>query len=107
MVWKFDDKYTVEDETADGGIRLKDVPAVHQFADGALISFLRIILHIKTEFVLAKYRDHPNLKKRLDQNYMERFNEGYRVRLGYGLHVGWSIEGAIGSEFKIDASYLS
>lgn len=27
--------------------------------------------------------------------------------MGYGLHIGWGIEGAIGSEFKIDASYLS
>ncbi len=41
---------------------------------------------------------------------------GYRVKMGFGLHVGWAIEvtlkeitsqGAIGSEFKIDASYLS
>jgi len=31
----------------------------------------------------------------------------YQVRMGFGLHVGWAIEGAIGSEFKIDASYLS
>lgn len=29
------------------------------------------------------------------------------MRLGFGLHVGWAIEGAIGSEYKIDASYLS
>ena len=27
--------------------------------------------------------------------------------MGFGLHLGWSIEGAIGSVFKIDASYLS
>ena len=27
--------------------------------------------------------------------------------MGFGLHVGWGIEGAIGSTFKIDASYLS
>lgn len=27
--------------------------------------------------------------------------------MGFGLHIGWGIEGAIGSEFKIDASYLS
>ncbi len=27
--------------------------------------------------------------------------------MGFGLHIGWAIEGAIGSEFKIDASYLS
>ena len=27
--------------------------------------------------------------------------------MGFGMHLGWSIEGAIGSAFKIDASYLS
>jgi len=27
--------------------------------------------------------------------------------MGFGLHTGWAIEGAIGSYFKIDASYLS
>ena len=27
--------------------------------------------------------------------------------MGFGLHVGWGIEGAIGSEYKIDPSYLS
>jgi len=31
----------------------------------------------------------------------------FKVRMGFGLHMGWAIEGAIGSEFKIDASYLS
>jgi len=27
--------------------------------------------------------------------------------MGFGLHHGWAIEGAIGSFFKVDASYLS
>lgn len=27
--------------------------------------------------------------------------------MGFGIHMGWAIEGAIGSEYKIDASYLS
>jgi len=27
--------------------------------------------------------------------------------MGFGLHTGWAIEGAIGSTYKIDASYLS
>lgn len=31
----------------------------------------------------------------------------YSVKLGFGLHLGWAIEGAIGSTYKIDASYLS
>lgn len=38
---------------------------------------------------------------------MARRLPNYRVRMGFGLHSGWAIEGAIGSEFKIDASYLS
>ena len=31
----------------------------------------------------------------------------YKVRMSFGLHQGYAIEGAIGSYFKIDASYLS
>lgn len=31
----------------------------------------------------------------------------YKIKLGFGLHLGWAIEGAIGSIIKIDASYLS
>ena len=47
---------------------------------------------------LAKYRKNIELNERLP---------GYCVKMGFGLHVGWAIEGAIGSNFKIDASYLS
>merc|ERR1711920_323066 len=36
-----------------------------------------------------------------------RLGSGCRVNLSFGLHAGWAIEGAVGSEFKIDASYLS
>ena len=32
---------------------------------------------------------------------------GFKVRMGCGLNLGWAIEGALGSKFKIDASYLS
>ena len=38
---------------------------------------------------------------------MKRIHENFKVRMGFGLHVGWAIEGAIGSHFKVDASYLS
>jgi len=31
----------------------------------------------------------------------------YKIDLKFGLHLGWAIEGAIGSHFKFDASYLS
>merc|ERR1719401_263775 len=69
-----------------------------RLADMALISFIKVIAQINKSPLLAEYRNHPKLVKRLPN---------YRVRMGFGLHSGWAIEGAIGSEFKIDASYLS
>ena len=73
----------------------------------AVISFLKLLYELKQAPVLTKYKNHKGLKNRLDEQYLKKTGKGYRVRLGFGLHVGWSIEGAIGSEFKIDASYLS
>lgn len=30
-----------------------------------------------------------------------------QVQLGYGLHVGWAIEGAIGSKYKVGVDQLT
>ena len=39
---------------------------------------------------------------------IKRFGDkNYRPVLSIGLHMGWTIEGAIGSDSKIDACYLS
>lgn len=64
----------------------------------ALISFLKIMVAFKKSRVLVKYSKHQGLNARMP---------GFEVRLGMGLHLGWAIEGAIGSFYKIDASYLS
>jgi len=80
--------------------RLSGVPLERQeqLADMSLMSFVRIIAAINKSPVLADYRGHPGMLQRV---------QNYRVEMGFGLHCGWAIEGAIGSEFKIDASYLS
>jgi hypothetical protein len=31
---------------------------------------------------------------------------GFRVKIGFGLHAGWAVEGPIGSSIKVDCSYL-
>merc|ERR1711865_1071398 len=38
---------------------------------------------------------------------IKRFGVGFKIKMGFGMHVGWAVEGAIGSELKIDATYLS
>jgi hypothetical protein len=67
-------------------------------ADLALFSFLKVIAKINKFSHILEYRNNENLKERMP---------GYKVKMGFGLHQGWAIEGAIGSIHKIDASYLS
>lgn len=64
----------------------------------ATLSFVKSVSALKTSRKLLKYKDNPALKQRINN---------YSVRMGFGLHCGWAIEGAIGSFYKIDASYLS
>jgi len=69
-----------------------------KIADLAVMSFIQVVAELSRNRKLAEYRGHPALLARFPH---------FRVSAGFGLHLGWSIEGAIGSEFKIDASYLS
>jgi hypothetical protein len=67
-------------------------------ADLSLFSFVKIIAKINKLSHILEYRNDEALNKRMPD---------YKVKMGFGLHQGWAIEGAIGSFFKIDASYLS
>ena len=87
LVWKIDN--------------FENTAAVTRLAEQALFAFC------KTFISLSRYREFlcdfsPEAADRL----MKRFPD-YSVRIGCGLHVGWAIEGAIGSHRKIDVSYLS
>ena len=68
-------------------------------ADLAFIAFLKIFCEINKAFNLVKYINDERIKSRVDIDF--------KVRMGFGLHYGWAIEGAIGSYFKVDVSYLS
>ena len=95
IVWKFLDKDVMY---VDGEPKLKDSQTVQDLADMAALSFVLIIAAINTSKKIAKYRDYKELSDRMPN---------YRVKMGFGIHAGWAIEGAIGSEYKIDASYIS
>eukprot|EP00933_Yihiella_yeosuensis_P019988 TRINITY_DN16115_c1_g1_i1.p1 TRINITY_DN16115_c1_g1~~TRINITY_DN16115_c1_g1_i1.p1 ORF type:complete len:618 (+),score=84.65 TRINITY_DN16115_c1_g1_i1:48-1856(+) len=72
---------------------------VLKVAEMSVYAFATILGAVNRSQVLANYRTHPGLQQRLKGDC--------RVDLCFGLHWGWAIEGAIGSEFKIDASYIS
>jgi class 3 adenylate cyclase len=64
----------------------------------ALEAFLTMNDSMKTSEEIQKLAADPRLQKKLP---------GYTVRMGSGLHLGWAIEGAIGTAHKVDATYLS
>jgi len=70
-----------------------------RIAEMSVVAFAKIIGSLHRSKKLAEYRAHPGLQLRLGSKC--------RVNLTCGLHQGWAIEGAVGSEYKIDASYLS
>lgn len=72
---------------------------MQELADKSLISFIKVIAELRRASDLSAYARHPKI--------IPKFGMDYTVTLGFGLHCGWAIEGAIGSECKIDASYLS
>ncbi len=60
---------------------------------------MKIVSEIRRVTELAYFSKNPHIVK--------RFGPSYRPMLTFGLHMGWTIEGAIGSESKIDACYMS
>lgn len=96
LVWKFNAEDVEEDEN--GELITKKNARNAQYADMSVISFLKIIADIRKSHKLERYSQNKQILEKLPN---------FQVKLGYGLHIGWAIEGAIGSDFKIDASYLS
>ena len=96
MVWKFfSDEFFIEEELI---VRNPESKKAFYVPDLALLSFLKVLAKVNKDPVILKYRNYPKLLQRMPN---------YEVKIGFGLHLGWAIEGAIGSQFKIDASYLS
>ena len=97
LVWKLPDEDT-QWSTEENNLVVKPTVRAGQTAEMAAISFLKCFAGINKSRNLYKYRSYPDLNRRMPN---------YSVKMGFGLHVGWAIEGAIGSDFKIDVSYLS
>ena len=73
-----------------------------ELADSALAAFLKALVDMdnaNTNGTLSMYLVHNRVVK--------RFGTNFRIKMGFGMHVGWAIEGAIGSSYKIDATYMS
>jgi class 3 adenylate cyclase len=90
VVWKFDNN------------KVDEAPlTINQVADKALLGFLRTIMKVNKDSKLRMYAEMEEIKN------SKTIKKPFVISMGFGLHVGWAIEGPIGSMYKMDCSYLS
>ena len=82
----------------DGQLQLASLPGIQAFTDRALLGMLKSFAGI--------HRD-KNLKIWKNDFRLTAGVSSYYVDIIYGMDAGWAVEGAVGSEYKIDATYLS
>jgi class 3 adenylate cyclase len=104
IVWKFphlEKELDKEESNVDLYERLKGAdPRLNSIiADQAVLGYLNIIKRINKSSKILAYKHNSDIKA--------KFGDKFKVNMGFGLHVGWGIEGPIGSFYKIDCSYLS
>ena len=99
LVWKFSQEDVKITEKGNEDV-LELIPSskVSQMADLSVLALVKMTASIARSETLQKYKNNQGLQNRIP-NY-------FGPKMGFGLHVGWAIEGPIGSEYKIDASYL-
>ena len=61
-----------------------------EIADKALIAAVKIVVELRRAQDLQAYSRHPKIAPKFGQNY--------RTKVSFGLHLGWAIEGAVGTE---------
>eukprot|EP00531_Pseudo-nitzschia_arenysensis_P017663 CAMPEP_0116121408 /NCGR_PEP_ID=MMETSP0329-20121206/3682_1 /TAXON_ID=697910 /ORGANISM="Pseudo-nitzschia arenysensis, Strain B593" /LENGTH=1270 /DNA_ID=CAMNT_0003615221 /DNA_START=74 /DNA_END=3886 /DNA_ORIENTATION=+ len=79
-------------------IQLESLPGIQSFADRALLGMLKSFAGLHRDRFLQDWKNDPRLR---------RSRDSYSVDVIYGMDAGWAVEGAVGSEYKIDATYLS
>ena len=74
-------------------------PMRETIADKVLISAVKTLAELFREQDLQAYSRHPKI--------LPKFGKDYKTEISFGIHVGYSIEGSIGTEMKVDALYIS
>ena len=107
--------WLLEDETRKGGARVRPMSGHGQRssdtftaktnqADKALLSVVKICISLyHDKYYIETMSD--NAREALLAKLAKR--KGPVVQMGFGLHAGKAVQGAIGSQRKIDATYVS
>mmetsp|Transcript_3610 Transcript_3610/g.4269 ORF Transcript_3610/g.4269 Transcript_3610/m.4269 type:complete len:694 (+) Transcript_3610:1-2082(+) len=79
-------------------LSLDRIPGIRTFTDRAVIGMLKSFAGIHRDNQLRAWSRDFRLSAGVGT---------WKVDMIFGMHAGWAVEGAVGSEYKIDATYLS
>jgi hypothetical protein len=79
-------------------LSLQQLPGIATFTDRAVIGMLKSFAGIHRDDKLMSWSRDFRLSAGVG---------AFKVNMIFGMDAGWAVEGAVGSEYKIDATYLS
>ena len=82
-----------------GGGKVERYVSPVEMADAAFAAFITACVDLNNANIdgcCVPFINHPRC--------VARFGKGFTIRMGFGMHVGWCVQGAIGSKFKIDCT---
>ena len=91
------DRSSVDDHRAEN-VSLASLPGINAFTDRAVLGMLKTYAGIARNGKLLNWREDFRLGAGVG---------AFAVDMIFGMDAGWAVEGAVGSELKIDATYLS
>jgi len=107
LVWKFPENCYSIIENNEFSVDITN-PNVNLLADQALLAYLDIYIKINQSKEIAELMNNQKVQEMFSKKYSsKKISSPVKLEMGFGLHLGWAIEGSIGSNYKIDASYLS
>ena len=95
-IWKLPDigdRDANQESESNPALRRTDI------ANRALIAFVKIIAEIRRSAELEALKANPKIQG--------KYGAAFNTKVYCGLHIGWAVEGVIGSDLKIDPAYLS
>ncbi len=92
------DRTESKEEEAETNVNLAQLPGIAAFADRALLGFLKTFAGINREKCVKDWENNFSLTNGVGK---------HPIQMSFGLDAAWAREGAVGSIYKIDATYLS
>mmetsp|Transcript_16209 Transcript_16209/g.32276 ORF Transcript_16209/g.32276 Transcript_16209/m.32276 type:complete len:1314 (+) Transcript_16209:82-4023(+) len=81
-------------------LKLEDLPGINEFADRAAIGMLKAFASMQRNSTIMQFTEEFQYR-------LQKEGRPFHTRITFGMDAGYAMEGAVGSKYKVDATYLS